>query len=349
MLHSCLKRSAGLRLGIAVALLLFLPPLPVASETLRIQSAFPRGDLSMELLQRFAVAAGEKSGGQLSVEVFADPEIVPMEQLFGAVQRGTIQMLQGAGVLWRGIIPAANIEFGLPMAYRIDRALDFEAQARKLREFFYREGFVALLRKEYADRGLYLLDIHTYGPVPFVLATAPLRTCDDLKGRRIRSDGLNHAFHAGVGMQGVSMSALETYAALRRGDIDAAGWDVSAVTGLRWQEAAPYWIRGFENDQCLGHILVNLETWTALTPEKKDALRAAGEAYWHATVRGYKKEMETVRRLIRQKRLTEVWLEPACREAYGRVARNLWDQAAAEDETSARLVEILKKWHAVPH
>ena len=262
-------------------------------------------------------------------------------------KRGVVQMLQGAGVIWQGIMPASNIEFGLPMAYRIKGVTDFEEQARIVREFFYKDGFAELLRKEYAKHGLYLLDIHTYGPVPFVLATKPYKTCDDLKGKKIRTDGLNHAFHGGVGMQGASISGLETYMALKLGTVDAAEWDVSAVTGLKWHEVAPYWIRGFENDQCLGHILVNLKTWNGLSPENKKALEAAGEAYWHATVKGYKQEMEAVQGLIQEGKLTEIWLDQPCQDAYAKVAHELWDQAAKEDETSAELVGILKKWHGI--
>ncbi len=347
MLHSRWMRVAGLAVFIVFTGLLALPPSSVASETLKIQSTFPHGDLSMDLLKEFAAAAAKNSNGQLKVRVFADPEIVPMEQLFGATKRGVVQMLQGAGVIWQGIMPASNIEFGLPLAYKIKGVSDFDEQARIVREFFFKDGFAELLRKEYAKHGLYLLDIHTYGPVPFVLATKPYKTCDDLKGKKIRTDGLNHAFHGGVGMQGASISGLETYMALKLGTVDAAEWDVSAVTGLKWHEVAPYWIRGFENDQCLGHILVNLKTWNGLSPEMKKALEAAGEAYWHATVKGYKQEMEAVQGLIKEKKLTEVWLDQPCQDAYAKVAHELWDQAAKEGETSARLVEILKKWHGI--
>lgn len=347
MLHSRLKRLAGLSVVIVFAVLLALHPISAPAETLKIQSTFPHGDLSMDLLKDFAAAAEKNSNGQLTVKVFADPEIVPMEQLFGATKRGVVQMLQGAGVIWQGIMPASNIEFGLPMAYKIKGVTDFDEQARIIREFFYKDGFAELLRKEYAKHGLYLLDIHTYGPVPFVLATKPYKTCDDLKGKKIRTDGLNHAFHGGVGMQGASISGLETYMALKLGTVDAAEWDVSAVTGLKWHEVAPYWIRGFENDQCIGHILVNMDTWNGLSPENKKALEAAGEAYWYATVEGYKREMAAVQELIKEKKLTEVWLDQPCQDAYVKVAHELWDQAAKEDETSAQLVEILKKWHGI--
>ncbi len=47
---------------------------------LKIQSAYPRGDLSMELLKEFAKSANKRSNGRIKITVFADPELVPAEQ-----------------------------------------------------------------------------------------------------------------------------------------------------------------------------------------------------------------------------------------------------------------------------
>ena len=48
---------------------------------MKIQSAYPRGDYSMELLKEFAAAADKNSKGRIKIQVFAAPEIVPVENL----------------------------------------------------------------------------------------------------------------------------------------------------------------------------------------------------------------------------------------------------------------------------
>jgi TRAP-type C4-dicarboxylate transport system substrate-binding protein len=333
-------------LGIALTMILILvfTAGPVMARTLKIQSAFPHGDLSMDLLKEFAAAVEKNSSGKINVKVFADPEIVPMDQLFGATKRGVVDMLQCAGVIWQGIVPAAGVEFGLPMAYRIEGETDFAKQAEAIRDFFFKEGAMEVMRAEYAKHGLYFLDIHTYGPVPFMLATKPYKNCADLNGKKIRTDGILHAYFGGVGMQGASISGLEAYMALKLGTVDAAEWDVSAVTGLKWNEVAPYWIRGMENNHCIGHILINMKTWEKFTADEKKAMQAAGEAYWKATVAGYGQELENVRGLIKDGKLTEIILDQACQAKFKEVAYQLWDQVAKEDETSAKMVQLLKKW-----
>ena len=43
---------------------------------LKIQSGYPRGDLSMELLKVFADSAKKRSNGKVVIKVFAAPEVV---------------------------------------------------------------------------------------------------------------------------------------------------------------------------------------------------------------------------------------------------------------------------------
>ena len=67
---------------------------------MKIQSAYPRGDLSMELLKEFAATADKLSKGRIKIQVFADPELVPGEQLFEATKKGTLTMLHAVAAMW---------------------------------------------------------------------------------------------------------------------------------------------------------------------------------------------------------------------------------------------------------
>ena len=314
---------------------------------MKIQSLFPRGDLSMELLKEFAEAAEKYSDGKLKIKVFAEPEIIPGDQLFGATKQGVVDMLQGMGGMWGGMVPLGYIEFNLPLAFRIDEADTFEAKAQAIRDFHFKSGYMDLLRKEYAKQGLYFLDIHTYGPVPFVLSTKPVKTCDDLKGLKIKAEGGNLAYHSGVGMQGTQVSPTEAYMALKLGTVDAAEWDVSCVTGLKWHEVAPYWVKGMECDHATGHILISMKKWDKLSDELKEAMHKAAEDYWHATVREYKKEIEAVEKLVAEGKVTVNVLDEACQKEYADVAHKMWDELAGQDEASAQAVKMIKEWRGV--
>jgi len=132
---------------------------------LKIQSAYPRGDLSMELLKDFADTASKMSKGRIKIQVFADPELVPAEQLFEATQKGTLDMLHAVAAMWGGIVPVGEVEFGLPYAYNLPGEPDVFAAGKMIRDLFFNTGYVDLLRGEYAKQGLYWLDVHSYGPI----------------------------------------------------------------------------------------------------------------------------------------------------------------------------------------
>ncbi|MBU1340270.1 MAG: TRAP transporter substrate-binding protein DctP [Proteobacteria bacterium] len=341
-------------LGLFVFSLLFLSAVFISQVSaekkvykLKIQSAFPRGDLSMETLKVFADSAEKYSNGQLNIKIFAEPEIMPGDQLFGGTQLGVVDMLHSMGGMSGGIVPIGYVEFNLPLAFRIDEKDTFEEKAQAVRDFYLNNGFMDLLRKEYAKHDLYLLDIHTYGPVPFVLSTKPVASCADLKGMRIKAEGGNLAFHGAVGMQGTAVSPTETYMSLKLGTIDAAEWDVSAVTGLKWHEVAPYWIRGMECDHTTGHILVNMKKWDALSDDLKAALHKAAEDYWYATVTAYENEIEVVKGLVKQGKVTEIMLDEACREQYRKAAYEMWDEMAKQDDASAQAIKMIKSWRGI--
>lgn len=314
---------------------------------MKIQSLYPRGDLSMETLKVFAESAEKRSNGRLKIKVFAEPEIIPGDQLFGATKQGVVDMLQGMGGMWGGMVPIGYVEFNLPLAFRIDEETSWEGKAQAVRDFYMKKGFAELLREEYAKQGLYFLDIHTYGPVPFVLSTKPVKSCADLKGMKIKAEGGNLAFHSGVGMQGTMVSPTEAYMALKLGTVDAAEWDVSAVTGLKWHEVAPYWVRGMECDHTMGHILVSLKKWNKLPDDLKAAMHAAAEDYWHATVEAYKKEIEAVEKLVSEGKVTVNVLDEACQKAYVDVAYKMWDEYATQDDASAKAIKMIKEWRGV--
>lgn len=321
-------------------------PAPAPVE-LKIQSAWPHGDLSFETLKVFAAAADQRSQGRLKISTFAAPDIVGMFEVAEAVKKGTLDMEHGAGNLWSGVIPIGDVEFGLPYGYRIPEEKTFTAKTDALRKFFYDSGFLDLLRKVYATQGVYYLDMHTIGPVPFMVATKPIKTIADFKGLPIRTDGLWMEWENGCGANGQDISGDEAYMALKMGTLEAGIWDSSCVTGLHWNEVAPYWIHGEEDDSTVQHILVNQNVWNKLPDDLKEALRGAAVDYQNAVRDAYEKDLETCYDLVKQGKLTEVWMDDDLIKLHETVAYKLWDEVASRSPYCAQAVQMIKQWRGV--
>lgn len=340
-------------LFVAVALVaLLIGSLSVGSSTataaekvyrMKIQSAYPRGDLSMELLKDFAKFAAKRSNGRIKISVFADPELIPGEQLLEATKKGTLDMLHAVAAMWGGIVPVGEVEFGLPYAYNIPGEKSVVESADIIRNFFFNTGFVDLLREEYAKQGLYWLDVHSYGPL-FTLSTTPIVSCDDMQGKKFRVEGAWSDYYNMLGARGTTLSGMEAYMALKLGTIDASQWDVSAVTGLKWHEVAPYRLIGGQNDVVPGHILVNMKSWNKLPDDLKKALTGAAEDYFHALNKIYTKEMKTVADLVKAGKLKESRLNDACEKKHAEAAYKLWDKIADRDPAAAKAIQIIKAW-----
>ncbi len=330
-------------LSIAVAVV----PQAVAKDKVikwKMQSGYPHGDLSFELLKGFADDVKKMSGGRFEITVFADPEIVPLEQLFESTKMGVLDMLHAAGAFWGGIVPVGEIEFGIPYAFRIESETDFVKKAEKIRQFFFEQGFADLLRKEYEKQGLIWLDIHTYGPVPFVLSTKPIETMADLKGLKIRDEGLYTTWHNMLGARGTYISGSEAYLGLKTGVIDACQWDVSAISGLKLHEVAKYWVVGEENDHAIGHMLINPDAYSRLPDDLKQVLKTAAQNYWHATVAGYQKELEAAEQLVKEGVIIKTVLDEEAIAAHKKAAEAIWEKVAQKDEASKKAIELLKSW-----
>jgi TRAP-type C4-dicarboxylate transport system substrate-binding protein len=310
---------------------------------MKIQSAYPRGDLSMELLKEFAKSAEKRSKGRIKIAVFADPELVPAEQLFEATKKGTLTMLHAVAAMWGGIVPIGEVEFGLPYAYNLPGHPDVYKSAEMIRNFFFNTGFVELLRKEYAKQGLYWLDMHSYGPL-FTMSTKAVRTCDDLKGMKIRVEGSWADYYNMLGAHGTYIPGTDAYMGLKLGTIDASQWDVSAVTGLKWQEVAPYRLIGGQNDVVPGQILMNMKTWESLPPDLKEAMAGAALDYFHALNKVYAGEMKKVAALVKAGKVINSPMDEACDRKCEEVALKLWSKIAERGPAAAEAIEILKKW-----
>ena len=167
---------------------------------------------------------------------------------------------------------------------------------------------------------------------------------DDLKGLKIRDEGLWTVFHDRLGARGTYISGTDAYMGLKLGTLDMSQWDVSGITGLSWQEVAPYWILPNQDDQIIGHILVNMDAWNSLPDNLKEALAGAAEDYWNATVKTYAEE---VKKAEQTQGVQMCWMTDDTVAKWEEVAYGLWDEMAAKDPACAKAIELIKTWRGV--
>ena len=315
----------------------------------KIQSTWGRGDLSMETLAYFSQRVSERSNGRIKIEVFAEPEILPLPEVLPACSRGAIQMAQGGGAVWSMVIPSGDVLFGsLPRIWDFPDKTITEG-ATMQRKWIFDTGAIDIIRKEFAKHNLYWLDMHTAGAT-CCLSTKSVHTMKDIHGLKLADlGGWMSQWHAAIGWVPVEMlPASEMEMALRLGTIDALAWDLSAVTGFGWNKEAPYWVSNMQvATHILGDILVNLDEWNSLPDDLKKSIAGAAEDYFHKCNEGYEGLMVQVKNKVKSGEIKDSPLGGDFMRVSNEAAYKLWDKASKEDPVSAELIKSIKKFRGI--
>ncbi|GLS37638.1 lactate-binding periplasmic protein [Mesorhizobium tianshanense] len=246
------------------------------ADPLSIQSSFNAGDFSMQYLtETWLPKVPEMTGGRIEITLTPNASVVPAKETPDAVAAGVID----------GDFTSVNYFSGIEPAFAImaDLISGYDTPAQML-EFCKNDRGEEIQQK--------ILDSVTDGEVKLIAcgpysreslpARIPIRTFEDLKGKKIRApEGLASAIFASAGASPVSIPFSEVYGALEKGIVDAA--DASAyvnnvATGLH--DVAPYPLYPGIHSMPLMQFTMNRERWDALSAEDQKALRD----WWYAAM-----------------------------------------------------------------
>lgn len=239
------------------------------ADTLNIQTSFNAGDFSTQYLtEKWLPKISEMTEGRIEIVLTPNGSVVPARETPEAVAAGVLD----------GDFTSVNYFSGLEPAYAImgDLISGYEAPEQML-DFCREGGGEAVMQKA--------ADAVTGGEVKVVAcgpysreslpARVPIRTFEDLKGKKIRSpEGLAAAVFQAAGASPVSIPFSEVFGALEKGIVDAA--DASAyvnndATGIH--DVAPYPLYPGIHSMPSMQFTVNKEKWEVLSEADRKALR----------------------------------------------------------------------------
>jgi len=223
-------------------------------------------------MQKFAEVADVESKGRLKVLPYTDGQLGDIQQMFSAMQLGTLEMGYfglGSAVMLRGAEPL-NIIY---VPYLFDSK---EAAAKVLNS----EDFHKMYDTVAKSTGIRVFAAYgARSPRAVQTTKGPIMKPEDLKGMRIRVpaiDSLKTTFET-LGAQVTPLGMTEIYTAMSRGTIDGQdnGFDLSIP--LRFQEAAKYWSATDHAYEVTGWF-VSERFWRSLTDADRGALETAAKA-----------------------------------------------------------------------
>ncbi len=300
----------------------------------RLQSNLNAGEPGYVALEtKFAELATEMSGGRITFDIFPVGGLFPIKDGLEAVGSGLAEMAVLTGGYYVGKLgPIASLESGVPGSLRtpIERY-----------NFFYKKGFLELVREAYGAHGVYYLGPQLSPPWD-MMAKEPITSMADFEGLKVRAFGLEAEWYESMGASPVFLSGGEIYSALATGVVDAARWASPAGNyNNSFHEVASYYMQPSPMPVPNNFFAVNQRAWDQLPDDIKAILQEAAVAssleYLALSDMEDAKAMQAM-----QAAGVEISRVPP--EEFAKMeaaARELWRAYAEEGELAARGVELL--------
>ena len=272
------------RYTVLAALLVLFATTANAGEKWRLATHEMVGTTSYRMCEVFRDTVNKLAQGELVIELYGAGVLFPTFDTFDNVANGVIEMGAAGSVYWTGKDP------GFLLTSRPGCPLNTFAESS-----YFEEKIEWFIKKLYAKYGIEYLGILQVAPVgEQLMSVVPIRSIDDVKGKKIRSSGIGAQFYRALGATTVSISAPELYTAFQTKNIDAAEWK-SWDDNLRlgYNEVVTYVMDPAMHVSAYGSmpIFVNPAKWEKLPQHLKDIVIIAMDCARYACSLVYVDEM----------------------------------------------------------
>ena len=175
------------------------------------------------------------------------------------------------GSLWETVkMPLHNVSYYTPFT-----AGDYWALL-DIQEELYRS--IPAMQKEWTDNGVVLLGAQTADTYHIVSKT-PIRSVEDLKGKKFNTAGAVGTWLNGTGAVAVQSGLPEFYNNIKTGVADGAVILMTRIPGFKLHEVAPYVTLVDMGAVFSGGLGMNKKTFDSLPPHMKALFRGLGREY----------------------------------------------------------------------
>lgn len=311
------------------------------AENLSIQTSFNAGDFSTQYLtENWLPKIEEMTDGRVTITLTPNGSVVPSRETPEAVAAGVLD----------GDFTSVNYFAGLEPAYAIMGDLISGYDTPEQMIGFCKDGGGEAMMQKAADAV-------TGGEVKVVAcgpysrealpARVPIRTFEDLQGKKIRSpEGLAAAVFEAAGASPVSIPFSEVFGALEKGIVDAA--DASAyvnndATGLH--DVAPYPLYPGIHSMPSMQFTINKAKWDELSEDDQKALRDWWyEAMYAMAAEVNKKDKELAERDAAGGKIEVIDWAQEDRDKLREVARKQWEAYAEKSDLAKEALDANIKY-----
>ncbi len=265
-LRNLMLNSAAAVLGIAMAGTVAAEPIEI-----RMTSTWPTGISLIEADKHFVEVVNELAEGRLKINFTPGGTLVPSDQVFDAVQSGSIDASADWPGYWAGYNPAFALLGSFPMMLTSGDYMLWLQQW----------GGYEAYNKVYGLFDMVYLPYIVISMESGLRSNEPLTSLADLEGKRLRMSGRPQGeILSALGAAQVQLPGSQVYQALGRGVVAGAEFSTPGVDwSMGFQEVTDYWLTpGWHQPGSAGGVMINKETWEELGPELQSLMKIAAKA-----------------------------------------------------------------------
>ena len=276
------------------------------------------------------------AGDEMEIELFTADQLVPTGELFRAMQKGTIDMVQSDDDSMAS--PTEVTVFGGYFPFASRYSLDVPV-------LFNQYGLGDIWREEYEKVGVRWLSAGSWDPCHFATKD-PINSLADLSGKRVFTFPTAGRFLTQFGVVPVNLPWEDIEVAVQTGELDGIAWSgITEDYTVGWADVTNYFLTNNISGAWAGSFYANNERYQEL-PERLqkliDMMMDHSHYYrqwWYwggeadLRVNGPKMELTSIP--------DEEW------KTVEDAAVTFWDEIAAESETKAKVVQIFKDYNDV--
>jgi TRAP-type C4-dicarboxylate transport system substrate-binding protein len=250
-----------MRVATYAALAVFAFGLNVAAAqevTLRAVTSFAEGTQFSKNFERFVEKVNKDGKGLVQINYIGGPRAMPPFEVGNAVRTRVVDMANVTGAFYTNLLPESDALKLLSKSMSEQRKNGTWELINQLHN--------QKLNAYYLARQFHNVPFHIY------LNKKPEKL--DFAGLKIRVTPVYKDIVEALGGTAITTAPGEVYTALERGVVDGYGWPVTGIFDLGWEKVTKYRLEpAFYSVEV--NVLVNLDTWKALTDAQKKVLTDA--------------------------------------------------------------------------
>ncbi|ABG31780.1 C4-dicarboxylate ABC transporter substrate-binding protein [Roseobacter denitrificans] len=240
----------------------------IAQEKMRISLQLPLTSHLGENLVLFEKEVEERTGGAIDVEIYDSATLYKDKEVPAAVGSGAIEAGVASLTRYVGDAPVVDV-FYMPFLFNTEEKVRAAvAEGSPVR---------TVLEEEIAKTGGQVLYWQAYGGAILLSQGGPIRTPEDMKGKKARVFGKTLGdFVTAAGGAPTLISGSEQYLAYQRGTVDVGMTGVSGVKSRKlWEVMDTITKTNHANIEFV--VVVNSDWWAGLSPELQGHIKAAAQ------------------------------------------------------------------------